>query len=383
MELFRISKNKKIKVYVKEDQDKNISVSSLKYINLELENTIIYTYKNLIDNMDKSAQNLMLNYIDKIKQNNLENIQMNLIEDSIEKNLMELNLITSNDICFSNIIILFIINLKSIKFQNDSHIFIASLFRHGKIFRNYYKMLMEVICPLLINSIKIENYEYAESIIMIYYYINSMRSLRLIPNENLFKYIKKFESIVVANANKINEVENSNNKNLVNDDEEFINYIYIQKNFTSKKFIPEEEILQYKNNLLNEVSKSELEEGIKNRKNIKFNPRITSTNKKLKLDFDILSQIEIFSKIKECYNNYILNGLDNKNLNLIDILEICANIIIYFKYMEEFVEKDEVNNILYEIYNSYLDLYIEQMGLYHYRQPFRWLRFYKHLYLNL
>ena len=28
--------------------------------------------------------------------------------------------------------------------------------------------------------------------------------------------------------------------------------------------------------------------------------------------------------------------------------------------MEEFVEKDEVNNILYEIYNSYLDLYIEQ-----------------------
>ena len=44
----------------------------------------------------------MLNYIDKIKQNNLENIQMNLIEDSIEQNLMELNLITSNDICFSN-----------------------------------------------------------------------------------------------------------------------------------------------------------------------------------------------------------------------------------------------------------------------------------------
>ena len=28
--------------------------------------------------------------------------------------------------------------------------------------------------------------------------------------------------------------------------------------------------------------------------------------------------------------------------------------------MEEFVEKDEVNNILYEIYNYYLDLYIEQ-----------------------
>ena len=47
-------------------------------------------------------------------------------------------------------------------------------------------------------------------------------------------------------------------------------------------------------------------------------------------------------------------------MNLIDILEICANIIIYFKYMEEFVEKDEVNNILYEIYNYYLDLYIEQ-----------------------
>ena len=282
---------------------------------------------------------------------------MNLIEDSIEKNLMELNLITANDICFSNIIILFIISMKNLKFKNDSHIFITSLFRHAKIFRNYYRMLMEVICILLMDSIKNENYEEAGNYIMIYfYYINSLRSLRLIPNENLYRYIKKFESIATDNFNKIVELENSNNKEIEIDDEE-LNYVYISRNFTPLRTIEEEEVIQYKNKLLNNDLKTVLDEAVILKV---FNPRITFNNKKLKLDFLIISQIDVFTKLKNSYNTYILNGLDITKLNLPNLLGICANILIYFKYMEDFNEKEEVNNILIEIYNVYLDLYIEK-----------------------
>ena len=356
-ELLRISDNEKIKLNLKENPDKNISVSSIRYLNIELENIIIYTYKYIIDNIDRSEKNLILNYINKVNENNLENMKMNLIEDSIEKNLMELNLITANDICFSNIIILFIINMKNLKFKNDSHIFITSLFRHAKIFRNYYRMLMEVICILLNECIKTENYEEAGNYIMIYfYYINSLRSLRLIPNENLYKYIKKFESIATEHFNKIGEVENSNNKEIEIDDEE-LNYIYISRNFIPLKTIEEEDVLNYKNKLLKNELKTELDEAVRQKV---FNPRITFNNKKLKLDYVIISQIEVFAQLKESYNNYILNGLDNKNINLSNLLGLCANIIIYFKYMEDFNEKDEVNNILIEIYNAYLDLYIEK-----------------------
>ena len=357
MELLRLSDNEEINLTLKEDENKNISVSSIRYLNFELENVIIFTYKYIIDNIDKSENNLILNYIDKINENNLENMKMNLIEDSIEKNLMEVNLITPNDICFSNIIILFIINMKNLKFKNDSHIFITSLFRHAKIFRNYYRMFMEVACTLLMDSIKNENYEEAGNYIMIYfYYINSLRSLRLIPNENLYRYIKKFESIATANFKKIVEVENSNNKEVEVDDTE-LNYVYISRNFTATKTIEEEEVIKYKNKLLKTGLKSALDEALKLKM---FNPRITFNNKKLKLDFVIISQIEVFSKLKDNYNNYILNGLDNLNLNLSNLLGLCANIIIYFKYMEDFNEKEEVNNILIEIYDAYLDSYIEK-----------------------
>ena len=356
-ELLRISDNDKIKLTLKESIDRSISVSSIRYLNIELDNAIIYTYKYIIDNIEKNEKNLILNYINKVNENNLENMKMNLIEDSIEKNLMELNLITANDICFSNIIILFIISMKNLKFKNDSHIFITSLFRHAKIFRNYYRMLMEVICILLMDSIKNENYEEAGNYIMIYfYYINSLRSLRLIPNENLYRYIKKFESIATDNFNKIVELENSNNKEIEIDDEE-LNYVYISRNFTPLRTIEEEEVIQYKNKLLNNELKTVLDEAVILKV---FNPRITFNNKKLKLDFLIISQIDVFTKLKNSYNTYILNGLDITKLNLPNLLGICANILIYFKYMEDFNEKEEVNNILIEIYNVYLDLYIEK-----------------------
>jgi hypothetical protein len=134
--------------------------------------------------------------------------------------------------------------------------------------------------------------------------------------------------------------------------------MYISKNFTPKGTVNETDVLKYKNNTLDEAKKLSINEAFKNK--YSFDPKIKANNKIMKFNFDIIPQIEIFGRIKQEYNKYILNDLDNKYLNLYSLLEICANIIIYFKYMEEdFAEKDEVNEILYGIYNLYLNLYIE------------------------
>ena len=362
MELFRIKDNNKIKINLKEDEENNnIIVSSLEYISPELENKIIYAYKNLIDNLDNNQDDIILSYIKVIHENNIDNIKMNLIEDSIERKLMDTKLITNNDICFSNILILYIMNLKNLKLQYDNHIFIASLFDHAKIFRNYYKMIMEIIYYLLMESIKSKNFVDAENYLMIYYlYVNSLCNHRLIPNENLFKYIKKFDLIEISDINKINEKKDNNKErqNSENEEEIDLDFMYISQNFTPKGTVNETDVLKYKNNTLDEAKKLSINEAFKNK--YSFDPKIKANNKIMNFNFDIIPQIEIFGKIKQEYNKYISNDLDNKYLNLYSLLEICANIIIYFKYMEEdFDEKDEVNDILYGIYNLYLNLYIE------------------------
>ena len=364
MDLIRISIDENIKIIQKETEDRITTVTSIQYINFELENSLIFRYKNLIDNIEPNEENIILNYIKSINHNNMEKININLIEDTIERYLITTKIITVNDICLINIIILYIINIKNLKLQYDNHIFVTALFDKSKIFRKYYTMLLQVIYYLLVESIKTNNYEDIENYIMIYYlYINSLRNHRLIPNENLFKIIQKFDLIEIPDINKINEMKNENNKELRNveyEDEMYLNYIYISKNFTNKKVISEEDILKYYNNSLPNVLKAELDEAVS--KKI-FSPRIKVTHKKIKFEHDIMPQTEIFGNMKSIYYKYITSGLDIKSLNIHNLLEICSNIIIYFKYMDDFNEKDEINSILYDIYNSYINLYFKYKQL--------------------
>ena len=361
MDLIRISSDEGIKVSKKDTEDGITTVTSIQYINLELENSLIFRYKNLIDNIEPNEDNIILNYIKSINTNNIENINTNFIEDTLERYLITMNIITVNDICLINIIILYIINIKNLKLKYDNHIFLTSLFDQSKIFRKYYTMLLEVIYYLLIESIKTKNYEDVENYTMIYYlYINSLRNHRLIPNENLFKIIQKFDLIEIPDINKINETKNENNKefkNVDNDDDIYLNYIYISKNFTPKRTISEEDILKYYNNLLTDGIRAELNEA--NTKKV-FNPRIKINHEKTQFEHNIMPQTEIFGNMKNIYYRYIMNGLDTKSLNIHNLIEICSNIIIYFKYMDDFNEKEEINSILYDIYNSYIDIYLKE-----------------------
>ena len=112
--------------------------------------------------------------------------------------------------------------------------------------------------------------------------------------------------------------------------------------------------------MLNEDMKNDLQTQSSNGK---FNPQIKENNGKSSIEYAILSQKKIFNEIKKIYNEYIINKLEYDSSIYYKMSEICANVIIYFKYMEDFDEKNEVNAILYEMYTFYSNLYRKQKGI--------------------
>ena len=367
-EIYDNHDNDKLSVTLKDDDyNQNITIDGIKYLSYELNNNIIFQYKYLLDNLDKKEYlSLLENNAKTIKDNIIQKIMLNDIENSIEKTLMEIGLITTNDICISNIIFLFIISLKKIINKFDYQIFLSSLFSQCKIFRKYYTMNIEIIYKLMKNCLENKKYQEAENYLMSYYlFINSLRSLRLVPNENLINIIKKFHKINVDelhNADSNNKIENDvkanfNEKNNF-DDIKFENkYIYICKNFTYNKFIKEEEIIKnlnkfYKSNKGKHFTLSD-KNGKTHRPKIKFN------NGEIKLEFKMYSQMEIFTILSREYIVYLSSNLDEQFLTIEEIFPICLNIIIYFRNFKEFVGKESINNGLIEMYNLYLNLFLE------------------------
>ena len=353
----------KLSIILKDD--KNISVEGYKYLSFELNNYIIFQYKYMIDNLNKNDYVLLLNNWDVINDNIIQRIMTNDIENSIEKNLMEKGLLTADDICCSNIIFLFIISMKNIVMKFDYHIFLSSLFHQCKVFRKYYTMIIEVIYKLMKNSLEKKKYDEAENFLMSYYpFINSLRSLGLVPNENLINIIKKFHQVSIdelRNANNANnniDVEGEKNEEKkeeeIFEDFKFENdYLYICKNFNYNKFIKEEDILKE----INKLGKKEIILANKNDKI--FKPKIKFNNGKEKYEFEVYSQMTIFEILSSQYIIYISSNLKDQFLNAEVIFPLCLNIMIYFRNMNIFDGKDEINQALIEMFSLFLNLYIK------------------------
>ena len=363
-EIYDTYDSNKINIILTNYGNEKINIEGIKYLTFELNNDIIFKYKYLIDNLDKKEFSLLLNNEIHIRENKIEKIMLADIESSIEKNLMQIGLITSNDICFSNIILLFIISMKKIAMKFDYHIFLSSLFHQCKIFRKYYTMIIEIIYKLMKISLEKKKYQEAETYLMSYYpFINSLRTLGLVPNENLINILKKFHQMT------IDEIQNADSKNDINekDDEilkdyEEINFdekcVYICNNFTYDKFIKEVKILIDVNKLY-KTSKEEFNLGI-NKDGSIHKPKIKINKGKFKYECDIFSQMKIFEILSNEYIIYITSNLNDKFLNVDQILPICLNIMIYFRNTANFDGKDEINFALIEIYNLYLNLFIQR-----------------------
>ena len=343
-----------------QDDNKNTNINGFRYLCFELNNYIIFQYKYLIDNLNKKDYNsLLINNLNNINDNKIQMILLSDIENSIEKNLMEIGLLTADDICCSNIIFLFIISIKKIVMKLDYHIFLSSLFHHCKVFRKYYTMIIEIIYKLMKKSLEKKKYIEAEKYLMSYYpFINSLRLLGLVPNENLINILKKFHQVNIdeLSNNNINNEDKKENDEIINNSEDIKfnnNFFYICKNFNYNKFIKEEEILKETNKL----NKKDFILGNKNGKKLK--PKIRFNNGEVKYEFDIYSQMRIFEILTNQYIIYISRNLDDQFLNAEIIFPICLNIMIYFRNMNIFDGKDEINAALIEMYNLFFNLYIQ------------------------
>ena len=370
-EIYDIHDEDKLFIITKEKNNPNIDIEGFFYLSYELNNNIIFQYKYLIDNLDKKEYISLLNKQNYINENKIETIMLGDIENSIENYLMKIGILSSNDICCSNIIILFILSMKRISEKFDCQIFLSSLFKQCKIFRKYFTMIIEIIYILMKKSLENKKYEDAETYLMSYYpFINSLRSLGLVPNENLINIIKKFNQIT------IDDIKDESTKNIINEEKDLKdmkkdneiddkqinfedNYIYLCKNFTYDKFINEINALIYINKPKKETpySKSIL---LQNQKGKEFKPKIKFNNRIVNYEFDIISQKDIFEKLSEEYNNYVKGNLIDTFLNAEVIFPLCLNIILYFRNMGDFEGKDEVNFVLKEILILYLNFYQER-----------------------
>ena len=203
---------------------------------------------------------------------------------------------------------------------------------------------------------------------MSYYpFINSLRSLGLVPNENLINIIKKFHQVSIDELRNANNANNANNiievddeKNEEKKEEEIFedfkfenDYLYICKNFNYNKFIKEEDILKE----INKLGKKEVI--LANKKGKIFKPKIRFNNGKEKYEFEVYSQMKIFEILSSQYIIYLSSNLKDRFLNGEVIFPLCLNIMIYFRNMSIFEGKYEVNLALIEMFNLFLNLYIK------------------------
>ena len=358
--------NDKIKMTLNDDYKRNINIEGIKYLSFELNNNIIFKYKYLIDDLNEKGN---LNNENYIKNNEIQKIMINEIENSIENTLIKLNILTAEDICYSNIIILFVISMKNIIMKFDYHSFLSSLFHHCKVTRKYYAMIIEVIYKLMKENLEKKNYKQAEVYFMGYYpFINSLRSLGLIPNENLFNMIKKFHQVNFDDLK--NQKENNNEDNKINDncnqstdenEEITLNhkYIYICKNFTKNNFIKEKKIMTLANQNIDENDENKkLILGKINKKIHK--PKIKFNNGIINYECDIHSQKSLFKKLNNIYITYITVKLDDNFITVDEIFPICLNIIVYFRNIEYFNGKDEIEVALSQMLNLYSNMLIQR-----------------------
>ena len=333
-----------------ENSDENkIVIKKFKYKSYELDKNILLKYKTFINNLESEEYHAIFYLANVLEQNEIKNILLTDIENEIEKYSIDIGLLSPNDVCCSNIILLFIISIKNIINQEnmDCPGFLYSLYQNFIVFRKYFTMIMNILYIFLKNSLNINDYDQAKKYYFCYYpCINSLRNLKLVPNESLMNIIKKFNLIKIrALLEKQNKIIDNNsinrNKNLDYDSK----FIHISHNFDKNKFYKENEIIEIINK--NKINSNE-------NKTKSFEPNIIYNDGNFKNKCKFISQAKILQILTEQYNIFYNNDFDEKKLNNEDIINACLNIDIFLRNLD-FKDKDYVIFCFQCICNVYLN----------------------------
>ena len=345
-------------IKIKYFYDKKKKNKYLKYNDYQLDNKLLMKYMNMINNLNQEQFNTIFYMTDSINKNEPENILVINIEDIIENYSFETHLLSASDLCCSNIILLFSLGLKFLHESRDCTSFLGSLFKNFTVFRKYYSYITNMIYVLFSNYIRNNDYSRAHFYLILYYIcVNSMRNMKLVPNESLMNVMKKFNEIDLKKFDEKfrNQNENQENKDkskenkieeniLVNEELNKKNLFPIY-NFTKKRIIKEKEILEILTN----------ESTIKEEGNL-ITPKIRFQNNDLKIESLFFSQIIILNKLINVYNNFIVD-LDEENFDYELILYCCMNILVYMRNLDKFIDLDEIRDIVEIIFFLFLKKY--------------------------
>ena len=345
-------------IKIKYFYDKKKKNKYLKYNDYQLDNKLLMKYMNMINNLNQDQFNNIFYMIDSINKNEPENILVINIEDIIENYSFETHLLSASDLCCSNIILLFSLGLKFLHESKDCTSFLGSLFKNFTVFRKYYSYITNMIYVLFSNYIRNNDYSRAHFYLILYYIcVNSMRNMKLVPNESLMNVMKKFNEIDLKkfdekfrNQNENQENKDNSKKNKI-EENIFVNEELSKKNlfpiynFTKKRIIKEKEILEILTN----------ESTIKEEGNL-ITPKIRFQNNDLKIESLFFSQIIILNKLINVYNNFIVD-LDEENFDYELILYCCMNILVYMRNLDKFIDLDEIRDIVEIIFFLFLKKY--------------------------
>ena len=348
-------------IKIKYFYDKNKKTKYLKYNDYQLDNNLLMKYMNKINNIDEEQFNNIFYMNDSIKKNEPENILVINIEDIIENYSIETHLLSKSDICCSNIILLFSLSLKFIGESKNCTPFLVSLFKSFTIFRKYYSYVTNMIYVLFSYYMKNNTYSKAHSYLILYYIcVNSMRTQKLVPNESLMNVLKKFNELDLKKfdeqfRNQNKNGENENNEKEKNMEENKIMKKRISKkdlfpiyNFSKRRILQEKEILELLTNDSTIIDEGKL-----------VTPKIRFQNKDLQIESLFFSQLIILNKLINVYNNFTMD-LEEESMDYELILYCCMNILVYMRNLEEFLNLDEIIDMVENIFFLFLNKYSQK-----------------------
>ena len=337
-------------IKVKFNEEENNSNKFLIYRDYELDMNILMKYLHKVNDIDKEEYSLMLSMT--FEKNVPRHIFVTDIENLIEDYSIQSDFLLKSDLCCANIILLFSLSLSSLKSNIESFSsFLGILFQDFILFRKYYSYIMNIIYKLFSDSVSKGDYIQANSYLMCYYpCVNSIKLLKLVPNENLVNIIKKFDTIDTEEFHKNCEEQNNENKKSgvksnninLNTKEKIKDTLYVCNNYTSKNFIKEKEIIMNINNVEKSDDSNEL--------NVKINgetitPKIRYFDGVNKFDSFFFRQTTLLTNLIKEYNKYI-SDLKEENIGYKIILDACLNILIFMRNSDEFKDKSEISDII-------------------------------------
>ena len=348
----------KIKYFLDDNKNKYF----MKYRDFELDNNILMKYLNIMNNSDEDENNYILYCSEVLKNNKPKNILVIDIENLIENYSIETKLLSKSDLCCSNIILLFSLSLNFLDSDIDCQSFLGFLFQEFIVFRKYYSYIMNMIYILFRNSLNQQNYTRANFYLLSYYIcINSIRNLKLVPNESLMNIMKKFNDIDLKKFHEnVLEHQNNNeisNNNFVEEKQKIIKEnlteknLYICYNFSHNHFIKEEEIIDGINDSINNDFSINIKGDI-------IQPKIRYNNENFKIDCYVYSQTSLLTQLINVYNKYIVD-LNENHLGYKLLIDSCVNILIFMRNCYEFKDKDEIKDIIEIIFFLFLNKIIK------------------------